>query len=1060
MPKTRLFCTSALRSALFIGFALSFAPAYAQEVAEEEDSPATLESEAEIESGQDAQEGSADIVVTGSRIRQPNLDSALPITSLGGQEFFETGSVSVGDVINELPAVRSTYSQANSTRFVGTAGLNLLDLRGLGTVRTLTLVNGRRHVAGDILVNGSSVDTNTIPADLIDRVDVVTGGNSAIYGSDAIAGVVNFVLKRDFEGIQLRGQGGVSHYKDAGAYFASLTAGQNFGDGRGNIAFNGEYARQNDFFGAGRGFLNGGGGFVTVDTDPAGSPNGSDGFPDRLFFPNVQSVTFSNTGNLTLGGNSRLNCGTDGAGGFFNCAFIFRPDGTLVPINGTRIGIAPNGSFTNSTNGEAFTSGIQLQLQPNLERYNLNLIGHYTFSRAFELFAEAKYTRSDIYGTGSRGPSFIPSASFLGDVRLAPRLDNPFLSDQARSLITEQLTRNSATGTPPAASTRLNTFRIALLGLGSRFEDFERETMRGVIGARGTFNDDWSYEVSANYGEFKEQNFVGGVIDRQKFLFAIDAARNPATGQIQCRAQFDPNARGGFTGAGDFPNQARIDADIAACIPINPFGGQFTQAQADYLLENVNAVGKITQFVANGFVSGDSSDWFELPGGPVGFAAGAEYRRETNFYRQDEQGQLNYLFYNAIPTFTAPALEVKEVFGELRVPILRDTPFFHDLTARGAARYADYSGATGGVLAWNAGVEWAPVRDLRLRGNFSRAVRAPNLGELFTAVGQNFAPAPLDPCSLRNLGNGSPTRVANCRADGVPEDFDFIYNQSLLIRSGGNVNLKEETADSYTIGGVFQPSFIPGLSLSVDYFDITVDDVITAVSAQQIINSCYDLADLDNPFCAVFDRAGPGGGPNGEQPGRIIEGSLLQSSLNFASLTARGIDAELAYRRQLEGVGRLDLRLQYTHNFERRNFTDPTDPNRADVQLLELGNPRDEFILRTDLKSGPLSLGYKMRYIGKMLNTIAVGIGEYEDVFPVQGRPPRNADFASEQFTDEVFYHDVRLGYDVGREFNFYIGVENLLNTEPPLGLTGIGAGSGIFDNRGRYYYAGAVAKF
>ena len=221
MKKTSLLVQgSALTLALF-----SAMPAMAQEVA-----PADDTAEA-------ADEGT--IVVTGSRIRSPNLESAVPVTAISGEQFFETGQTSVGDVLNELPALRSTFSQSNAGRFLGTVGLNLLDLRGLGTERTLVLVNGRRHVAGDPLASGVSVDVNTIPSDLIDRVDIVTGGSSAVYGSDAIAGVVNFILKKDFDGARLRAQGGLSKYGDAGSYVVAGMVGKNFADGRGNVVLHG-----------------------------------------------------------------------------------------------------------------------------------------------------------------------------------------------------------------------------------------------------------------------------------------------------------------------------------------------------------------------------------------------------------------------------------------------------------------------------------------------------------------------------------------------------------------------------------------------------------------------------------------------------------------------------------------------------------------------------------------------------------------------------------------------------------------------------------------------------
>jgi len=309
----------------------------------------------------------------------------------GGDEFFQTGQVSIGDKLNELPALRSTFSTANSTRFLGTAGLSLLDLYGLGPQRTLVLVNGRRHVAGDILSNAVSPDINTIPTDLIDRVDVVTGGNSAIYGSDAISGVVNFILKDHYDGFQVRGQGGISGYGDAGSYYTSVLAGHNFSEDRGNIAVNLEYARQQDYYGSDRPNTRNTNGFVVVDTDPAGSVNGSDGNPDRVFLRNIRSATIANGGLLQFSSPTGA-CGRDASGVAFTCNYLFQPDGTLVPQTGTRVGIGPNGSFLGG-NGSNLREGRQLVLQPRQNRYSVNLLGHYEISDALVPFMEAKFVR-------------------------------------------------------------------------------------------------------------------------------------------------------------------------------------------------------------------------------------------------------------------------------------------------------------------------------------------------------------------------------------------------------------------------------------------------------------------------------------------------------------------------------------------------------------------------------------------------------------------------------------------------------------------------------------------
>ncbi|WP_238475353.1 TonB-dependent receptor domain-containing protein [Sphingomonas cavernae] len=1021
-----------------------------------QDAPLAPEAEAEAESAADDA-----IVVTGSRIRRPDLEEAVPVTTVSGEEFFQTGQTSIGDVLNELPQLRSTISQSNSTRNLGTAGLNLLDLRGLGTQRTLVLQNGRRHVSADILNNASSVDTNQIPTDLIERVDIVTGGSSAVYGSDAIAGVVNFVLKRDFEGVQLRGQGGISKYGDAGASFLSAVAGTNFADGRGNIAVNFEYSHNDDWYAPGRPNLRNVDGFVVVDTDPARAVNGSDGNPDRIFVRDIRNAVYSNGGTIENFYTPR-----------YPTPYLFMPNGTLVAQTGQRIGTG-NGSFVGG-NGDNFRSGKEVGLYPRLDRYSVNLLGHFTVSDAFEPFIEAKYVRTDSLGSAS-GPAFLARGGTYGSPREIFYTDNPFLTDQARGVI-----RNAygdffgaflpgddgvlGTDDDEATGDGINDadqsgfyLNKNMVDLGVRQEEARRETYRIVAGARGTFNDDWSYEAAINYGEFNEDTKVLGNLNLQRFLLAIDAVRDPASGNIVCRARIDPAARIAFEQAAD-PAYARnaLANDVAQCVPLNLFGsGNVTDAARNYVVQDTVSKGKITQFVAGGSIAGDLSQLFELPGGPVGFAAGLEYRRETNYQAVDPLVAAGLTFYNALPIFDPPAFEVKEAYGELRIPVLKDVPFFHELTFNAAGRIADYKGSTGTVYAYNGGVEWAPIPDIRFRANYARSVRAPNLTELYAPLGQNFG-AFADPCALDQIGTGSSTRAANCRAAGVPANFNYQYAATLEFVSGGNENLKEETSDSIVVGGVFQPRFLPGFAISADYYDIKVKDVITAPTAQQIVNACYDAADLNNQFCDLFQRAGAGGGPRGEIPGRILEGSLQQVLLNYASLKVRGIDVQASYQHNIEGIGDLNTRVIYTRALQNDQFLFPTDPGRANQLLLELGDPKDAFNWNVNLKTGPWSIGYQMRYLGKMILNTA----QYEDFFPKQGRPPQNADWADRKFYPTVVYHDIRVALDATDKFNFYFGIDNVTNRLPPLGQTGIGAGSGIYSNIGRFFYAGATAKF
>jgi outer membrane receptor protein involved in Fe transport len=1116
MKKFGLLSTSAIGSVAFIGFAIA-TPASAQTGGGDPQAAQACEN---LPQGPDrenclaahrpdantpaAQSGDQAIVVTGTRIARPNLVSTIPITSVTGAELEQTGRVAIGDVLNDLPQLASTFSQANSTRFLGTGGLNLLDLRGLGTQRTLVLVNGRRHVGSDILNNAVSPDVNTFPTDLIERVDVVTGGNSAVYGSDAIAGVVNFILKDHFDGVQVHAQGAISQYGDAGSYYASLLAGHNFAGGRGNVAVDFEYARQQDFFASDRNYLSQTNTFLTVGVDscqkvpgvPPGdfcaTPN-NNGSPDAVFFKDVRVATFSDTGLVSIFDPHKTGaCGT-GSGSAavppatFSCDFIFSPDGNAGPETGTRVGVGsgtstPSGSFIGG-NGNTRREGSLLQLLPQLDRYSANLIGHFDISDALVPFVEASFSRTDSFSQGGSGPAFFTGSTIDGFFE-RPRLDNPYLSADAKALLSNELLSvvnpggvgfNPACTTVASCNTPLTAAQQAslisqiqngsyrfilrknLTDLGTRSEAARRDTYRIVGGLRGTFNDDWRYELSVNYGEFDERTKVTGNVNVPREILALDAVRN-SSGQIVCGAQLNPAdaSAGPFGGAigwnGDPLNL--ISANIAACQPLDPFGtGNVSQAAKNYILQDTTSVGKITQFDVLGFIAGDTSKFFNLWGGPIGFSVGAEYRRETNFFQEDPLVENGYTFYNAIAKFAPPSFEVKEAFGEIRLPVLKDMPFAQTLEIDAAARVSDYKGSAGTVWAYNVGGDYAPVRDIRFRANYARAVRAPNLSDLFSPQSQNFAPGFGDPCSAINISSGTQFRAANCAAAGAPAGYDFRYAQSLEIVSGGNPNLKVETSDSYTYGVVLQPRWIPGLSISADYFNINVKNVITAPSAQGIVNSCYDGPTLNPLFCSLFQRAGAGGGPNGEEPFRIIEGSLQQTLLNYANFKTRGIDFELGYNHRFGGIS-LSSRLTYTHNLENDTFTDPTQPGFGNTVVGELGFPKDEVSWNTTADFGQWFFNWQMHYLGKQ------AVGSIEDQITFEGRPPQNLDDFDIPFYPAVLYMDARIGVNITKGSNFYIGIDNLSNQIPPLGATGTGGGSAIFDSIGRRFYAGITAKF
>ncbi|HEX4736102.1 MAG TPA: TonB-dependent receptor [Allosphingosinicella sp.] len=1050
MRKARLLGATAI-----VGLAAASVPAHAQDAQPTENSQQQAQSgsqpgnppqpnaidpqsEVQVQTGQPPEAGNgAAITVTGTRIRRPNLQSPVPITSVTAEELPNQGQASIGDALNDLPSLRSTFSQQNSGRFIGTAGLNELDLRGLGTSRTLVLVNGRRHVTA---VPGQFiVDVNTIPQDLIERIDIVTGGESAVYGSDAIAGVVNFVLKRNFDGVRVRSQGGISSRGDRGIYFTSLTAGHNFAGGRGNVAINVEYTHAAPLYQYQRARYRAPCGF-----EPSEDPNVPDtgnGQPDNAYVCGIAVP------GITAGGSIGL-LSLDPA-----VSLSFDRGGNLVQAQADRSLLNFGGDVltTNPLAGTPLNERDQLAV--GQDRYTANILAHFDVSAAFKPFVEAKFVHQRVRQEGQ--PTFFQGrlatffANNFGAAVPSLRCNNPFLSAQALTTLQSfGICTNVATGT-----LGVNRFNA---DFGGRGEIDKRDTYRIVGGVEGDFNGSWHYEISADYGHFKS-NFaelnnlyfrdVNG--NPAGFALAVDAVRN-AAGQIVCRVN-------------------QVTVTVPACVPIDLFGeGAPSQAALDFVNTTSHLYSRASELDLLAFLSGDSSKFLNLPGGPVGFSLGAEYRRETAFRTADPLSLSGGTFFNIFPTFAPPAFSVKEVFGELNLPILKNVPLAHELTLSGAARYSDYSTAAGKTWAWNVNGIYSPISDLRLRANYSRSVRVPTLLDLYAPGSQNFAFL-TDPCSQRNINNGGPNRAANCAALGVPTTIlagspcigvnglkigDPFLNcvaegsprSSIGVTSAGNPNLKAEIGKSLTVGGVLTPRFLPGFSLSVDYFNIKVTSLIAVLGAQTILDQCVDLPTLNNQFCQLLSPRTPFG--------LFQSPALISAGINFAKQTSRGIDFDLSYRHTFSNDNHLSVRGVATYTLERNNYLDPINPTLYTRQLSTLGDPVFSASLITALTHGPFTLQYTLRYIGTMT------IFSYETTHSVQGNPPQDPDASSPARYPQVFYHDFRLETKVDNRFRFYLGVDNAFDKQPPFGLTGTGAGGAIYSNIGRYFYSGVQVDF
>ena len=925
----------------------------------------------------DTTSAAADIVVTGTRIKRPDFEAPNPIISFNSANIQQSGNTNITNFLQRVPALTASRDSTQTSGGNGTygsfgqTGLNELNLRNLGTNRTLVLVNGRRHVAGE--ANSAAVDINSIPTDLIDRVDVLTGAVSAIYGADGVTGVVNFILKRDFQGIVARAQFGISKYGDAGNRFVSLAAGQNFADGHGNVTLAYEYNADSAVANDDRPFLRQSQRKFLIPND---AYNGDPNVPQNIL-----------VGDLRYGGESPL-----GAVFVGNQSF----DGLGRPYDpGT-----PAAYYFTGGVGTEVAGFYQADIFPKTERHAVNLLGHYDFSDAFKLSIEAKYVRGRTASDGQ----------ITGTYGYPISIDNPFVPTSIRDAAIAAGTIADGVFTPASITVSRDN-----LDYGRPGEQDLRRTYRGVVDASGRISDHATWDAYYEYGRTDVRITKSGDRLTKQYTDALDAVRDPGTGQIICNPANNPG-RG--------------------CIPVSLFGpGPITANQLAYFVRDNHSNARITQQVASASISGDFGQFFKLPGGPVKFAFGGEYRRETS--RFDPNADLaNANFFQ----FDEPSLvqasrgkfDVKEAFGEIDLPLLKDVPFANVLSVGAAGRYSHYS-TIGNAKTWQFNGIWSPIRDITFRGSYGRAVRAPNIGELFqpTSSVSNFF---TDPCTPDQINNGTQFRQANCTATlgavGAVSSPALQTSQFVLGTAAGNRNLKPEVARTWTVGVLLRPRFLSGLNASIDWYDISLKNAITTIDAGTLANLCVDQPTAPNQFCTQFTRA----------QGTGIINAFSVGPLNVAKFHTSGLDLNIDYLIRTARIGTFDLRLVggYLHRLDQVGIPGAPVVNNVD----QSGSPQWTANFSPTWSVGRFSASYNLRWY---------------DATRVYDRNTTAAspNIAAPQYLrfSELWQHDAQIKYQVEKRFGVYLGVNNFTNQKPDE--------YSYFTNvpispLGRYYYVGA----
>ncbi len=931
-----------------------------------------------------------EVIVTGSRIRQDAKSFPNPVTTFSAETIAQSGKTDLADFLAQTPAlVGSTTGNltAGSNYDFGEVGLNLLDLRHLGVDRTLVLVDGRRHVSG--LAGSAAVDIDTIPMDLVEAVDVLTGGASAIYGADGVSGVVNFRLKKDLEGISFRAQTGTSSEGDGDNLYAALSAGMNFSEGRGNIAFAYEYSKDDRVYELDRSYLRPpGASYLFQNQDDL---DDSPDLPDLVPYDDVRYADSAPNGAVDV--DFDFLSDFQGDGNAYDRGFVLENSG----------GYTQGGSSTS-------IDGYQGDLFPELNRHVFNLLGHFDVNEKFTISAEAKYVRSEALSLAQ--PTY--------DFYLFMTPDNPFMPDSIRDAIVPGAAAEyfEDEETPDGVLVTRDNY-----DMGINTEDTLRETLRGVLAANGTLSDHLRYEVSYVYGETRSRIVENNNRITDNWLAAIDVVVDPTTGVPVCRSSLDPDA----------------PEELAGCVPYNIFGnGVRNPGAVDFVAMDSVSHSKVTQNVASGSLSGDFGSFLELPGGSIGYAVGAEYRRETSDSVPAQEIQDGLTWWGPIAP-SEGSFDVKEVFAEINVPVLVDAPFANRLSFGAAFRLSDYS-TVGSTDSWKVDAVYAPVASVTFRGTYAQAVRAPNIAELFAPESTDFHFI-VDPCDINETNNGTSTREANCaellQGLGIdPTTFTpsntpqaTLFTEGL---SGGNRDLSEETAKTWTAGVVLRPEFAPGLSVSFDWYDIEIKNAINTPQAEELAELCVDQPSIDNQFCPGITRD--------PETGYIVGFTVRPD--NVAAFRTAGLDMTFDYRVSTESAG--DFKVQLVGGYLDRLEFISSPGAEIDNDLDEQYNPEFSATLDASWTHGALTLAYGINWFSetdRFTRETLAGDPDYAD--------PRY--FKVKQ----KWEHEISAAYDINDNFNIYGGITNLFDERPAFEYSSYPVSA-----MGRYFYLGARMNF